>query len=150
MKSQYKKKTYAKSAEDEEGDVLETKQVSEVKFKQISVGFEFACGISYTTSKLHCWGEGKRLKKLLNGAVEGPFKQVSVGKLGACAIRADDDSLQCYGSTLHSRMALNPPSEDLKFDQIKVGPLAACAVDFDSQLHCWGGQAKAKYDIIVA
>lgn len=134
---------------DEEPEVLETKRVAEVQFKQISVGYEFACGIGYASGDLHCWGGAPRLKKLLKKAISGPFKQVSVGKLGACAIRVDDDGLQCFGAPMHSRLDQNPPRAGTKFDQVKVGPLSACAVDLDSQLHCWGG-AQPDHEIVVA
>jgi hypothetical protein len=148
FKSSYKKR--AAEEEEEEEEILGTKHIEEAEFKQISVGFEFACGISYVEGDLICWGEFKRVKNLLRHAVKGPFKQVSVGKLGVCAIRAEDGSLQCFGQALDSRMALNPPPEDTHFDQIKVGFLQMCAVDLDSQLYCWGGQAKSSYDIVVA
>ena len=124
--------------------------MGEVIFKQISVGYEFACGISYAAGDLHCWGEAQRLKKLLKHTVKGPFKQVSVGKLGACAIHSDDDSLQCFGTPMLSRLALSPPPEGAKFDQVKVGPLAACAVDLDSQLYCWGGEKIPDREIVIA
>lgn len=152
VKPQYKRKSHVRKDDDEEEDakILETKRVEAVEFMQISVGYEFACGISYPAGDLYCWGEASRLKSLLHGVLPGPFKQVSVGKIGACAIRADDEKLQCYGTPLQTRMKLNPPPEWVKFDQIKVGPLAVCAVDLDSQLYCWGGGQMPSREIIVA
>lgn len=153
MKSSYKKFSHVHvKAEDldAEEEMLGTKQVDKVEFKQISVGYEFACGISYIEGYLHCWGEFKRVKDMLRNGVKGPFKQVSVGKLGVCAIRADDDSLHCFGKSIQSRLAISPPSYGTGFDQVKVGFLQMCAVDLDSQLQCWGGQAKDSYDLVVA
>ena len=152
VKSSYKKHSHIVKSEEEEEDteVLGNKIIREIEFKQISVGYEFACGITYSSGDLHCWGGNQRVKDLLHDPIPGPFKQVSVGKLGVCAIRATDESLVCFGRGIHARMAKNPPSENTQFDQVKVGFLTACAVDFDSQLHCWGGQSRSEYDIVVA
>lgn len=150
IKHSYKKKRLKKKhADEEDGDILTTGHVTEAVFKQVSVGWDFACGILYASSDLFCWGES-HIKSFFKDTVPGPFKQVSVGKLGVCAIRADDDRLQCFGQALHDRLGADSLAYEEKYDQVKVGFLTMCAVGLDSSLNCWGGNYERRYDVVVA
>jgi hypothetical protein len=132
----------------EEGeDVPVVKEVRDLEFKQISVGFEYACGILYRSGNLQCWGHKGSHNKLNRHEVVGPFKQVSVGATGVCALQ-EDDTMRCFGRRINDDLAdMNPYR---KWDQISVGGKGFCAVDIYSSVECFGLFTVPRFDIVVA
>ena len=80
------------SAEEEEEDGYDDVEEDmsdtvNVQFKQISVGSEFSCGITFSDD-VQCWGRKQHYGGIPHKA-KGPFKQISVGGAGVCALYGD-------------------------------------------------------------
>jgi hypothetical protein len=121
-----------------------------VQFKQISVGSEFSCGITFADD-LQCWG-----RKLHYGGishkVQGPFKQISVGGAGVCAL---------YGGasidTEYSKSAKEEDTEDdysdeelemgdessRKLTKTKTAEESKSNKSKSNSYVCWGPKAEA-------
>ncbi|CAE7676787.1 unnamed protein product, partial [Symbiodinium microadriaticum] len=108
--------------------------VSDVEFKQISVGDGIACGIQFADSRVRCWGDIKR-QKLTSAVWEGSFRQVSVGSGGICAILSNTNQLQCAGL---ATIRIADRAVELEWDQVRVGKYNVCGVTMESQLICAG------------
>eukprot|EP00595_Chromulina_sp_UTEXLB2642_P003581 CAMPEP_0196767656 /NCGR_PEP_ID=MMETSP1095-20130614/41821_1 /TAXON_ID=96789 ORGANISM="Chromulina nebulosa, Strain UTEXLB2642" /NCGR_SAMPLE_ID=MMETSP1095 /ASSEMBLY_ACC=CAM_ASM_000446 /LENGTH=260 /DNA_ID=CAMNT_0042136161 /DNA_START=274 /DNA_END=1056 /DNA_ORIENTATION=+ len=154
--------------EEDEEDIEESIRTSKpsIRFRQISVGDQYSCGIKVQDNDLICWGEHDTFsspyyKNPYPRHVKGPFKQISIGQLGICAIRGELDdlnehkdnnnpnvtshSLQCWGNTI----AVMPRTIDGEWDQVRVGDGMICAVSMDSQLKCWGSRIPHLPDSVI-
>lgn len=140
---------YGFSEEEGAQQAPDSDSLTNIVFKQISVGHQFTCAIRYDNSDLVCWGHIDKLQygaSLANAEghlrVEGPFKQVSTGVLGVCALYEDGSKpVLCMGpakSTMSGKY-------NIEYDQISVGTTMVCGVNMDnSQLECGGMNAMFK------
>jgi hypothetical protein len=105
-----------------------------VRFRQISVGGLFVCGVT-VDGQLACWG-----------AVSQPIpvtesvRMVSVGDRHACAL-LEDGLVECFGE-LPSDYQGAPP--DQTFELVDAGFDNDCAITAERHLWCWGSQAPAR------
>ena len=113
--------------------------LTNVVFKQISVGYQFSCGIRYGNGDLLCWGHVDSLRIGSSGSehlvIKGPFKQVAAGVLGACALYEDGTQpALCLGAAKFTMTKYA-----VEYDQIGVSTTMICGVNMDnSQLECSG------------
>lgn len=145
--------------EDEEADIsgsasssgqnTKVESIEKMKFRQISVGEHYSCGITLDGNHLRCWGENNLKLKKYPRYVEGPFKQVSLGNNGICVLTAAAETvtvetesnfiphaLRCWGMVT----LFIPLPDEREWDQISVGHSVICGVTMDSEVHCWGNR----------
>jgi hypothetical protein len=106
------------------------------RFRQVSVGQDATCGITFPESYLLCWGSTDK-HRIEFTSPPARYLQVSVssGRLGVCAIHADR-SLSCWGQ---AKSLVTFASSSRLWQQIEVGPSTVCAVSVASELKCGGG-----------
>lgn len=135
----------------------------EVKYKSVSAGFNYVCGIT-VEGVLKCGGHGPyNMLSKYTGNTLGPvdagvkYKSVSVGFLRTCAITEDDD-LKCWGfknilTQLRSqyRNKIEPVPEDMtvvdpgvKYKTVDVGPSHTCGMTSMGVTKCWGSNSLGK------
>lgn len=124
-------------------------------FSRVSVGSEFACGLSIADGSITCWGYGgdaacsakvPAVGQLV--APAGAFVTLSSGFLSNCALdkagaiscwgagkASDDPAATCMGSTYNAGQAA-PPSDEFK--SVRIGVNHACGVEIDGTVACWG------------
>lgn len=85
------------------------------KFRQISAGRQYTCGITMDRD-INCWGEHKALLKKYPRIVKGPFRQIAVGGNGVCAIRGGADNAES-SSTEEGEGDISEDEDEEDFDE---------------------------------
>ncbi len=111
----------------------------DARFKAISVGSGFACGIRMDDDIL-CWGSKESYPVLVSPHIEGPFTAVSSGEDHACALRSGG-SVHCWGaSSWHETDNYgDKPVSGERFVAISSGRHYNCGLRQDGTAKCWGG-----------
>ncbi len=103
-----------------------------IRFKSVSVGHQFSCGLT-VDDEIECWGKtSPRIQ-----SPEGKFIAVDSGSYHTCAIESGTNLVHCWGDE-NGRDELKPPSGDLQYRQISAGDFHTCAVQTNGDIQCWG------------
>lgn len=116
----------------------DSKDFEKLKFKQISVGFQYSCGITLEFDDLQCWGEhNSNIIKGYPKFIKGPFRQVSVGGLGLCVIRTEKiietNDLDASNSISNQQVLLEKSS---------VSRILSDNENKSNRVECWGKAKK--------
>lgn len=132
-----------------------------VKFKELSVGDGFVCGIS-TGDGVYCWGSGM-YNQLGNGTnisrsipvqvsgMSSGYKDVATAQSSACALK-NDGTVSCWGSDRYGLTGAGKPGDmenqstarptkvsgNYKFTALDAGAQNICGITTGSGLACWG------------
>merc|ERR1712166_1724906 len=90
----------------------------DVKFSQITAGWDHDCGIIKDTGEVECWGADWASNGLaeFNGV---KFSQITAGWDHACGITKDTEEVKCWGADLKEQGATGAKKfEGVKFSQI--------------------------------
>ncbi|MEM3374481.1 MAG: PGF-pre-PGF domain-containing protein [Candidatus Woesearchaeota archaeon] len=129
------------------------------KFKRISSGYMFSCGI-LENNFLYCWGnndygqlgignyENKTIPYPIKSNIN--FTKISVGYEHACAI-SENNSLYCWGSNIYGQLGigyadLNITNRTLPtlvnssflFKDVSAGFSHTCGILVNGSAYCWG------------
>ena len=107
------------------------------KFRQITLGKRFFCGIRDPDRAIKCAGSPAHGKTL---APAGAFTAVAAGKQHACALDAKG-AATCWGWDQNGR-ATAPA--DITFTAIDAGGAHSCGLDTQGSLHCWGNNSDGR------
>lgn len=105
-----------------------------VRFRQISVGPIFMCGVT-DGAQLSCWGSAPPTAPTTDGV-----RMVSVAERHACALLENGD-VECFGEFPFDYQG--PPAGEV-FELIDAGDENDCGVKQDGQLWCWGAGLPAR------
>jgi alpha-tubulin suppressor-like RCC1 family protein len=124
------------------------------RFKSISTGSRFACGLRESDGSILCWGSegdptcGYSPQAGQLNAPAGSFAKISSGRFSSCAIRGDG-SAACWGAgeatddpnQIYCDGPINfgqsvPPAGS--FDSIAIGDAHTCGIQSDGTIACWG------------
>ena len=128
----------------------------DVKFKAISAGTRYVCGITASNHEIKCWGIVPPLVQ--KHIPSGQFLKISVSERHACVLRLDHihdivgikgsgNTIVCWGDNRDGQtdapseatMKLNGPnSEKWQFIELSTGLRHSCALRYDFVLFCWG------------
>jgi hypothetical protein len=128
-----------------------------LRFAQVEVGTDHACGVTTTDRRAYCWGgngngqlgDGTLIARLTPVAVRGglQFRQVSLSYLHTCGVTTDyvaycwgDNSEGQIGDSTNITVRLRPTrvSGTRQFRQIDAGVAHTCAVTTSDRAFCWG------------
>jgi hypothetical protein len=125
------------------------------RFRRISVGVQFACGIRQDNGGILCWGSPGSVEACSFApqagqldAPSGSFVEIASGTYSSCAVR-DDGSVACWGAgkstddpnvmfcggPLNFGQSKPPPGS---FRSVAVGSNHACGVHTNGMVECWG------------
>ncbi len=133
--------------------------LSELRFRNLSAGTGFTCGVAGTL-EAYCWGDGSK-GQLGDGVaahpgapvqIAGKWMTLSAGSMEVCGLQGDRTAY-CWGSlptpgaegraAKFERLA-GPPAAvpgSLAFNQMAVGATHACGLTKDREVYCWGFNA---------
>jgi alpha-tubulin suppressor-like RCC1 family protein len=124
------------------------------RFKGISSGSRFACGLRESDGTIVCWGSegdptcGYSPQAGQLDAPSGSFEKISSGSFSSCAIAADgttacwgageatDDPNETYCDAKFNHGQSVPPAES--FESIAVSDGHACGIRANGTVACWG------------
>jgi hypothetical protein len=141
-----------------------------VRFQEISVGGQFACGVT-SARKAYCWGNNHHSVLLGAGGpvttadpvpVAGDlhFAEVSAGSAHTCGV-TESGALYCWGMHHFGQMGIGDEApqtcggprypcspapvrvaSDLTFRHVAAGRLHTCAVTVQGEPYCWGNNSR--------
>ncbi|CAK7325864.1 unnamed protein product [Dovyalis caffra] len=108
------------------------------KYKSISSGFGFSCGILMESNRIKCWGNNAIARAIELDFGDMEILSLEVGGLHVCGVNSSG-ILVCKGDNSFGQ--LNVPSNDvLEFSQLALGANHSCAVRRNNgSVVCWGG-----------
>ena len=128
-----------------------------IPFRQITEGWDFACGVT-TTDIAYCWG-GNGIGQLGNGvrgdggtAIPTPvfgglrFRHVSTGAGYACGVTTSSQ-VYCWGTNYEGQIGdstytyRSRPTKVLgnrQYLQVRAGSVTTCALTTAGAAYCWG------------
>ena len=129
--------------------------LTEIRFRSISVGGAFSCGLS-TAGRAYCWGtglagalgDGKNAGSPTPVAVADArdYSAITVGSQHACALTSEGEAY-CWGdnasgklgdgTTIQRSVPTRVATSEL-FRSISAGNLQTCAVSVEGRGYCWG------------
>ncbi|MED6191675.1 hypothetical protein PIB30_002482 [Stylosanthes scabra] len=122
---------------------------NDLRFKSITSGFGFSCGVLMNNGKVHCWGNN-------NGSeIQAQFGNISMSNLVAgvshvCGLTIYDGLLICKGNNDSGQLGpnnLNSSSYYQEFSGLALGEDFTCAIRRRNGLvQCWGGEDAKKFD----
>lgn len=112
------------------GDTPEIQMPPMSPLSKVSVGENWACGITESEGAIVCWGALPADAQIPIGT---NFTEIDLGGQIACAIDGEQNTV-CFGTDTYG--VLMPPST--AFSKLSVGPNSACAISETSQVECWG------------
>ena len=132
--------------------------VGNLVFRQVSVGFSHACGLT-TEGWAYCWGDGSSGQ--LGTEVEiqphepvlvagsRTYIRIAAGYASTCAIGKFDRRAYCWGAndrgqmgdgtTSEERMTPTPVAGTRTWHDLAVGGSFACGITTGDVAFCWGG-----------
>jgi alpha-tubulin suppressor-like RCC1 family protein len=128
-----------------------------LRFAQVAVGSEHACGVTSTDRRAYCWGhngsgelgDGTTTPRLQPVAVVGGlhFRQVSTRYHHTCGVTTENQAY-CWGinsvgqlgdsTEVARRLRPTPVSGTRQFRQIDAGVNHTCGVTTSDRAFCWG------------
>ncbi len=112
--------------------------VSSEKYRTISAGVEFGCGIQ-TDDELACWGRTRWVNNI--GDVSGNFSSIDTASEVVCALSSDGEA-SCWGRAREG--LLEPPNPpDRQWKMLDVGLQHGCGIYQDHRVGCWGKDGPA-------
>uniref|UniRef100_A0A2K1YWG5 non-specific serine/threonine protein kinase n=1 Tax=Populus trichocarpa TaxID=3694 RepID=A0A2K1YWG5_POPTR len=111
------------------------------KYKSISSGFGFSCGILMESNRIKCWGNDTIAREIEFGFRDMEMLSLEVGGLHACGVNSSG-LLVCRGDK--SLGQLNVPSNNvLEYSQLALGDSHSCAIRKNNgSVVCWGGDGE--------
>ncbi|KAH8496885.1 hypothetical protein H0E87_019572 [Populus deltoides] len=111
------------------------------KYKSISSGFGFSCGILMESNRIKCWGKDTIAREIERGFGDMEMLSLEVGGLHACGVNSSG-LLVCRGD--ESLGQLNVPSNNvLEYSQLALGDNHSCAIRKNNgSVVCWGGDGE--------
>ncbi|KAL3581656.1 hypothetical protein D5086_015988 [Populus alba] len=122
------------------GDGNASKQSSSEgdKFKSISSGSGFSCGILMENNRIKCWGNNAIAREIEIGFADMIILNLEAGGLHVCGVNSSG-FLVCKGDNSFGQ--LNVPSNNvLEYSQLALGASHSCAIRRNNgSVVCWGG-----------
>ncbi|KAH8501394.1 hypothetical protein H0E87_016271 [Populus deltoides] len=108
------------------------------KFKSISSGSGFSCGILMENNRIKCWGNNTIAREIELGFADMIIWNLEVGGLHVCGVNSSG-VLVCKGDNSFGQ--LNVPSNNaLEYSQLALGASHSCAIRRNNgSVVCWGG-----------
>lgn len=109
------------------------------KFKSISSGFGFSCGILMESNRIKCWGNNTTIaRRIEHGFGDMEFWSLQAGGFHVCGVNSSG-VLVCRGDN-NSFGQLNVPSNnELEYSQLALGANHSCAIrQSNGSVVCWG------------
>jgi alpha-tubulin suppressor-like RCC1 family protein len=131
-----------------------------LRFRQISAGFYYTCGVT-TGDRAYCWGyngdgalgDGTTTQRLRPAPVAGGhrFRQVSAAADHTCGVTTEDRAY-CWGINTMGQLGngTHDPSGNgrltpvavagtLRFRHVSLGVYHSCGATTSDRAYCWGG-----------
>ncbi|KAL3579021.1 hypothetical protein D5086_020525 [Populus alba] len=124
-----------------DGDMSNQSPSDGDKYKSISSGFGFSCGILMESNRIKCWGNVTIAREIEHGFGDMEMLSLEVGGLHACGVNSSG-LLVCRGNG--SLGQLNVPSNNvLEYSQLALGDSHSCAIRKNNgSVVCWGGDGE--------
>lgn len=110
------------------------------KFKSISSGNGFSCGIRDDNGKVNCWGEeGGVAEEMRSGFANFTMSKFIAGNSHACGITTEG-RLVCKGRNDKGQLNFPPDSPPFEFSALALGRSHSCGIRRENgSVLCWGG-----------
>ena len=110
----------------------------EGRFKSLSAGFLFSCGVRIDNSA-ECWGLAVVASRGAFAPPDGKYTSVSAGGFHACGIRTDQ-TVVCWGGNrgFDGDFLGQATPPDGPFEVINAGGYHTCGFRPDGEIRCWG------------
>jgi hypothetical protein len=115
-----------------------TENVPYGKFKMLSAGYNFICGLSAIDHSISCFGKFNNQIGLGNTPPSGgSYLMIAAGWQHVCAITFDK-TIECWGNDYEGKTIGDTPT-DGPYSMISAGSDFTCAIKEDDEtVHCWG------------
>ncbi|KAJ6720579.1 SERINE/THREONINE-PROTEIN KINASE-LIKE PROTEIN CCR4 [Salix viminalis] len=111
------------------------------KYKSISSGFGFSCGILMESNRIKCWGNGTIARGIELGFGDMEMLSLEAGGLHVCGLNSSG-LLVCRGDNKLGQLDV-PPNNALEYSQLALGARHSCAIRKNNgSVVCWGGDGE--------
>ncbi|KAG6415929.1 hypothetical protein SASPL_123348 [Salvia splendens] len=113
------------------------------RFRMISSGLRFSCGVTETTNRVLCWGDGGGDDDDSSSSIQSDFSNfamfsIHVGGNHACGIDISG-KLICGGSNDNGQLDI-PANTTADYKDLALGASHTCAITrSNGSVVCWGG-----------
>ncbi|KAB5538693.1 hypothetical protein DKX38_016226 [Salix brachista] len=111
------------------------------KYKSISSGFGFSCGILMESNRIKCWGNVTIARGIELGFGDMEMLSLEAGGLHVCGVNSSG-LLVCRGDNKLGQLDV-PPNNALEYSQLALGARHSCAIRKNNgSVVCWGGDGE--------
>ncbi|KAG7628678.1 putative serine/threonine-protein kinase-like protein CCR3 RLK-Pelle-CR4L family [Arabidopsis thaliana] len=114
------------------------------RFRSISSGVGFSCGVSIRNNRILCWGtDPVKSNQIQTGFGNTPMVTISAGKSHACGLNTTGN-LICIGNNDSGQLnVITPDQPNLYSSSLSLGSNFTCAMRIsNNSVVCWGGGAE--------
>ena len=118
------------------GDSPEVRSGPQTPLAAISVGENWACGLTVDEGRIVCWGQ---IPGNVPRPVDGGYTHIALGGRTACVLD-DANQIQCFGNDNYG--LITPPNGP--YATFDIGPNSGCALTDSGAVTCWGLGSSAR------
>ncbi|CAD5325948.1 unnamed protein product [Arabidopsis thaliana] len=126
------------------GSVSDQSKPPNERFRSISSGVGFSCGVSIRNNRILCWGTNPvKSNQIQTGFGNTPMVTISAGKSHACGLNTTGN-LICIGNNDSGQLnVITPDQPNLYSSSLSLGSNFTCAMRIsNNSVVCWGGGAE--------
>ncbi|XP_010427398.1 PREDICTED: putative serine/threonine-protein kinase-like protein CCR3 isoform X1 [Camelina sativa] len=118
----------------------QSKPPTNEKFRSISSGVGFSCGVSIPNNRILCWGsDSTKSGRIQTGFGNTTMMTISAGESHACGLNSTG-SLICIGNNESGQLNVNQHN---RYSTLSLGSNFTCATrSSNNSVVCWGGGAE--------
>ncbi|XP_010516188.1 PREDICTED: putative serine/threonine-protein kinase-like protein CCR3 [Camelina sativa] len=124
-------------------DSDQSKPPTNEKFRSISSGVGFSCGVSIPNNRILCWGsDSTKSGRIQTGFGNTTMMTISAGESHACGFNTTG-SLICIGNNESGQLNVVTSNQPNRYSSLSLGSNFTCATrSSNNSVVCWGGGAE--------